>query len=164
MVYHLRFYFFPSFSSSAVSLREWIHWGKVLDTLEPRLIVSAPVSLQLLDNIFEVAKQNLGQKALFDVCMYSLVPRSSPAPVFDCFSILQVIKTWSRGRPGNEARLCVGGRVDFAMFISLTCWAAYYSKSECQQPHLHLPGFSQNRIWCLIDARYVSVSVHLECP
>ena len=32
----------------------------------------------------------------------SLVPRPSPAPVFDG---LQAIKNWSRRRPGNEARL-----------------------------------------------------------
>ena len=38
----------------------------------------------------------------------SLVPRPSPAPVFDrlqwlSFCILQAIKNRSRGRPGNEA-------------------------------------------------------------
>ena len=38
----------------------------------------------------------------------SLVPRPFPAPVFDCLQYdqqLQVIKNWSRGRPGNEARI-----------------------------------------------------------
>ena len=40
----------------------------------------------------------------------SLVPRPSPAPVFDRFKrsktgALQAIKNWSQGRPGNEARL-----------------------------------------------------------
>ena len=31
----------------------------------------------------------------------TLIPRSSLAPVFD---VLQAIKNWSQGRPGNEAR------------------------------------------------------------
>ena len=42
--------------------------------------------------------------------MCSLVPRPSPAPVFDRLQytasdqkLLQAIKNWSRGRPGNEA-------------------------------------------------------------
>ena len=37
----------------------------------------------------------------------SLVPRPSPAPVFDRLQYAkteQAIKNWSRGRPGNEAR------------------------------------------------------------
>ena len=43
-----------------------------------------------------------------DGCVYgcNLVPRPSPAPVFDrlqYFCILQAIKNWSRGRPENEA-------------------------------------------------------------
>ena len=40
---------------------------------------------------------------------YSLVPRPSLAPVFDRLqyakTVLQAIKNWSRGRPGNEARV-----------------------------------------------------------
>ena len=36
--------------------------------------------------------------------VFSLVPRPSPAPFFYCFCILQVIKNWSWGRPGNEAK------------------------------------------------------------
>ena len=37
----------------------------------------------------------------------SLVPRPSPAPVFDCLQyawrVLQAIKNWSQGRPENES-------------------------------------------------------------
>ena len=43
-------------------------------------------------------------KIALDQPQASLVPRPSPAPVFDRrFCILQAIKNWSRRRPGNEA-------------------------------------------------------------
>ena len=39
--------------------------------------------------------------------MDGLVPRPSPAPVFDRlqYAKTEAIKNWSRGRPGNEAKM-----------------------------------------------------------
>ena len=47
------------------------------------------------------------------VCVCSLIPRPSPAPVFDCLQyakvdqkVLQAIKSWRQEWPGNEASVC----------------------------------------------------------
>ena len=59
-------------------------------------------TLVLQDNVFVQGVGDTIYRGLqvSSVVLYSLIPRPSPAPAFDC--ILQAIKNWRRGRPGNE--------------------------------------------------------------
>ena len=60
-------------------------------------------------------KDDSGKMAERCVCVCSLIPRPSPAPVFDCLQyakvdqkVLQAIKSWRQEWPGNEASVCGG--------------------------------------------------------
>ena len=57
------------------------------------------------------------------VCMHSVVPRPSLSPVFDC--MLQAIKTWRRGRPGNNAmHVCMHMRIAQVCTVMCTVMCA----------------------------------------
>ena len=70
------------------------------------------------------------------VCMRSVVPRPSLSPVFDC--MLQAIKTWRRGRPGNNAmHVCMHMRI--AQVCTVMCTVMWAS---CQLPLAFMLPFS----------------------
>ena len=61
-----------------------------------------------------VCMHNASGKRDYNIIMCSLVPRPSTPPAFDRnpnplhFCILEAIKSWRCGRPGNEARKMFG--------------------------------------------------------
>ena len=67
---------------------------------------SADISDDVVKNVSEGQCVCVSVCVCVGVCMHSIVPRASLSPVFDC--MLQAIKSWGRGSPGNKAmHVCV---------------------------------------------------------